>query len=186
MKKLVTVLLGIVMCISVTGCVSFGADKAYPVKFDETEVLVGKTKAGALLDAGFTLKALNVGELPADTPLEKNMYYTGINVIKDDVTYAMIELAMGGKDGALPDAVVANIMVREELDHALDRISFDGVLLTEVSADVFKEHVSGSKVDEEGTIAYYYGSNYMVSVSYNAGKVTELYMRKQYSVQYGN
>lgn len=185
MKRLASLILGIILCITVSGCGAAGTDKAYPVKFDEAEVMVGETAASVLLDAGFELKEISGTELTADTPVEKNAYYTGINVVKDDATYAMISLAVEGKETTLSNALVAQIIVKPELGHVIDRISFDGVPLPEVTAEVFKEHVAGSTIREDGTRAFCAGDNYTSSIYYEDGKVTEMEMTRHYSVQWG-
>ncbi len=185
MKKLVCLFLGIIMCMSVTACGTLATDKVYPVKFDDTEILVGKTTVSELLDNGFILHETYGGELDKEQPIEKNSYYSGIIVVKDDVEYAMISVVSEKKDIPLSEAIIANILIKPSLEHAIERIYLDGVALPDLTADVFKEHIAGSRIYDDGTGVYCSGDQYTFRAYYEDGNLTEVNALRNYSVQYG-
>lgn len=185
MKKLVCLFLGIIMCMSVTACGALGTDKVYPVKFDDTEILVGETKVSVLLDNGFILQEIRGGELDKEQPLEKNSYYSGIDVIKDDVQYAMISIVSEKKDIPLSEAIIAQIIIKPSLEHAIERASLAGVALPDLTADVFKEHIAGSEMYDDGTGVFCAGEQYTFRAYYEDGNLTEVNAVRNYSVEYG-
>ena len=105
---------------------------------------------------------------------------------KGDLIYAMIDIVTGSKDTTLSESVVAKIMASTGMNDALDHISFDGVALLDVSTDVFKEHVKGGKVEEDGSTAYCIGHQYSIQIYYENGEVTELNIGRRYDVEYGS
>lgn len=180
--------MGLAVCFSLAAC-SIGGDKAYPVGLDGTEILVGETKMSALYDAGYTIEALNattrIGRIPMEPSmeLEANSIYTGILVLKDEVTVAIISVATDKKAVPASDALIGGIQVSAELDHPLDTITLDGVKLLEMTTDTFQEHVSGCKVREDSTSAYLYGTNYSVNVGYENGVPVSMEMKRKYDVK---
>lgn len=186
MKKIVCLFLGIIMCMSITACGLLKTDdRVYPVKFDDTEILVGETTVSVLLDNGFIIEEIRGGELDKEQIIEKNSYYSGINVIKDDVEYAMISIASEKKDIPLSEAIIAKIIIKPGLEHAIERIYLDGVALPDLTADVFKEHIAGSKMYDDGTCAFFAGEKYTFRAYYEDGNLTEVNAVRNYSVQYG-
>ena len=120
-KKFVSLLMGIVMCLTLTACDVIVSDKAYPVKFDDTEITVGTTTVGTLLDAGFEVKESSSDEegYSGDLGVAKNSYFSGLIVTKGDLIYAVIDIVTGSKDTTLSEAVVAKIMASTGMDDAL-------------------------------------------------------------------
>ena len=180
MKKLMNVLLAVAMCLSLTACGSvFVSSTSYPVLFDDTEVVVDKTLVSELIDAGFDIHETGTeGGLPADTALEKNNVYTGVYVEKGDVTYAMSSVVTGSKDTTLGEAKVGSIVVQNNTC-SMDRITFDGVPLLDVTPDVFKEHVKGAEEWEDGSSVYRAGT-FPISVDYENGEVVKFSLSKKY------
>lgn len=184
MKKLVSLFLGLILCLSVAGCDRIvTSDKAYPVAFDDFEITVGKTTVSELLDAGFSITE-DGEEIPADTGVDKNSYYSGIRVNKGDLEYGTIDL-MSKSNGTVSDTIIAKIMVRNTTDSAFDQIKLDGVSMSEVTPDVFAEHIAGSK-NSDGTYGIASGTNYRVEGYFEDGKATGLNMVRRYNVQYGS
>ncbi len=191
MKKLSCLFLAIILCVSFTACVSFGSDKAYSVKFDDTEIIVGKTTVSTLLDNGFVLmetgKAKTGNEpLDGEQLLEKNSYYSGIDVEKDGVEYGVINIVTEKKDVTLSDAIIATVRVVPDLGHAADHVSLDGVVLSDLTLDAFQEHIAGSRVYDDKSGAICMGDQYSFSVKYEGDKLAELDAHRNYSVSYGS
>lgn len=179
MKKLMSLLLATTMCLFLTACGSvFVSSTAYPVLFDDTEVVVDKTKISELLDAGFDVQDSSEESIPADTELEKNSYYSGLYVCKGDTTYAMIDVVSGSKAIPLSEAKVGNIVVTNDYC-AMDRVTFDGVPLLDVTPEVFKEHVKGAEEREDGSAVYRAGT-FPIRVEYENGEVIKFKLNKKY------
>ncbi|MCI8493631.1 MULTISPECIES: hypothetical protein [Anaerotruncus] len=179
-----------VLCLVLSAC-SSKSDKAYPVVIEGTEIIVGQTKAGALFDAGFTMKSIAPGMIGAadvspSQPMDANSYYTGIYMLKDDVKRVTLALVTEKESVSVQNAVIASVKVDSELDHPLEGVSFDGVALTDLTPSVLKEHVPDAKDYEDGTSSYFYGSSYSVCVNYIDGKPASLEVKRNYDVDYSS
>lgn len=188
-KHLVTILMGLMLCLSLTACDSVASDKAYPLGLDGTEILVGETTLSALYDAGYTIMALDSAssgrfELEPSYQLEKDSYYSGLFIEKDDKTLAMLQVVTDSKEVPASEAVIAFLSFAGYNDEPLDTdmITFDGVVLTDLNAEVFMEHVPGGEAREDGSGAYFYGSNYSVSIEYENGVPVEFEVAREYDV----
>ena len=178
------------LCFALSAC-SSKSDKAYPVAIDGTEILVGETKAGALFDAGFTMKSVAPGMIGAASispsqPMDANSYYTGIYMMKDDVKRVSLALVTEKESVSVKDAVIASVKIDSELDYSLEGISFDGVALLDLTPEVLKEHVPDITDREDGSSSYFFGSNYSLRVNYTDGKPVSLEVEREYDVDYSS
>lgn len=178
------------LCFALSAC-SSKSDKAYPVAIDGTEIIVGETKAGALFDAGFTMKnvtpgAIGAADVDPSQPLDANSYYTGLYLMKDDVKRFSVALVTGKDTVLVQNAVIASVKIDSELDHPLEGVSFDGVALPDLTPAVLKEHVPDAKDREDGSSSYFYGNSYSVRVNYTDGKPASLEVAREYDVDYSS
>lgn len=188
-KKIAAVLLGGVLCLSLTAC-SSGSDKAYPVGLNGTEIMVGETTLSVLYDAGYTTEALNtqtrIGTIPIEPTdeLEANSYYSSIKLLKDDVSVATITLVTDKEAVPASESVIGGIKIDSGLSQPLDTVTFDGVALTDLTIETFQEHVPGSKVNDDSTSTYHSGKNYSIDVNYENGAPVSLEVKHNYDVDY--
>lgn len=124
--------------------------------------------------------------IEASTELEENSYYMSVSVKKDDESIATIDLVTDKGSVLASEAIIGKIAFMSELGNPMNTIMFDGVALTEVTTDVFKEHVSGCKIREDGMSAFYTGKKYYVSIVYENGSVSELEMKRKYDVDFNS
>lgn len=187
-KSLAALMMSGLLCVSLAACSSSGGDKAYPVGLDGTEIIVGETTLSALYDAGYAIESLNqvthIGRIPVEASfeLEANSFYSGIIVLKDDVSVAMLSIVTDKKAVTASEAVIASVTIGSELHNPLDSVTFDGVSLPELTAETFKEHVSGSKVRDDGTSAYFSGKKYSARANYENGAPVKLEVSRSYDV----
>lgn len=187
-KRLAAVIASGILCVSLGAC-SLGDDKTYPVELDGTEVTVGKTKLSTLFDAGYTIEELNmsgIADIPvkASDQLEANSYYSGIKVSKNDEFLVMISIVTGKKAVPASDSVIAKVTASPNFKSSMDKITFDGVPLTKLTAEAFKEHVLGSTVNDTGTSAYRYGEAYKTDAEYSNGVLKNLEVARNYDIDY--
>ncbi len=188
-RRIGIVLIFAVMCVTFTACASVKSDKAYAVEVDGTEIIVGATTVSTLFDAGYEIMALDGSssfDLEASYPLEKDSYYTGLFLEKDDKTIAMLHIATENKDVTASEAIIATMIFSSYDDEPLntDMIKFDGVTLTDLTTEVFMEHVPGGTVYEDASSAYFHGTNYGVNVEYEDGVPVELEVECKYDVEW--
>lgn len=90
----------------------------------------GRDHSGALLDAGYTIRALDengvMGDVDAAAQLNANSYYSGLYLAKDGVNCAGLEVTA---DEAVPlsGGTVARVYVAAAEGHTLEGAAFDGV-----------------------------------------------------------
>lgn len=96
-KKIVAAVLCAALCLALAGCTPAG--EAYPVSLGGVNITVGETTVGALLDAGYTIRALDengvMGDVDAAAQLNANSYYSGLYLAKDGVNCAGLEVTGG-------------------------------------------------------------------------------------------
>ena len=188
-RKIAAVLLCAMMCMTFTACASAESDKAYPIELDGTEIIVGTTTLSTLFTAGYEIMAVDgqsVGMVEAYTPLEKDSYYSGLFIQEDGQSIAMLHIATGSEDVTASEAVIAQLTFTGYNDEPLntDRIKFDGVTLTDLTPEVFMEHVPAGKTYEDGSGAYFHGSDYGVSITYENGVPVKFEIERKYDVEW--
>lgn len=189
MKKIIKLFMVIFVCMGLSGCAGNGGDKAYPITMEGTEVIVGETTVGTLIDAGFTIREISYSddnEITGDTMLEKNSYYTGYYVDKDDTEYCSIAIVTDNKDIPIAEAIIAKVQIDSELSHFIDNTTFDGVKLPDLTIDAAQEHIAGSEKSDDNSSVYLSGANYFVDVNFNNDSFTELEIKRKYDVDYSN
>lgn len=187
MKKLITCLMAGLLCMGMAGCSSSAGDKAYPITVDGTDIIVGETTVGTLIDAGFTIEQggySDDNEVPADTMLEKNSYYSGLYLHKGETKYCTLSFVTDRSDVPLTDAVIAKVIIYNDSYYLLDETMFDGVNLTEITPEIAKEHIAGAKVSEDNSSVYLSGSKYFVDVNFDENGLSNIEMKRKYDVDY--
>lgn len=100
-QKIAAAVLCAALCLALAGCAPVG--EAYPVSFGGVNITVGETTVEALLDAGYTIRALDengvMGDVDATAQLNANSYYSGLYLAKDGVNCAGLEVTA---DEAVP------------------------------------------------------------------------------------
>lgn len=185
MKKVIAFLMAGLVCLGVSGCSA--GDKAYPITVDGTDILVGETTISTLIDAGFTIRELSYSddnEITGDTMLEKNSYYSGLYAYKEDIKYCTIEIVTDKKDVPLAEAVIAKVIIKDDLSHTIGDSMFDGVKLTEMTVETAQEHIEGSKLSEDNLSVSLSGSKYFVSIHFDENGFLDLEMKCKYDVDY--
>ena len=188
-KRVVLCFMLACMMTALAGCGSAESDKAYAVEVDGTEIIVGTTTAGTLFDAGYGIVALDGSsrfEVEPSTPLEKDTYYTGVFLEKDDYTIAMLGIVTDNKDVTASEAIIAEMIFSNYEDEPLDtdRIKLDGVTFTDFTTEVFMEHVPDGTVYEDGSSAYFHGTNYGIDIDYENGVPVRMEIDCKYDVDW--
>ena len=169
-KKIVAAVLCAALCLALAGCTPAG--EAYPVSLGGVNITVGETTVGALLDAGYTIRALDengvMGDVDAAAQLNANSYYSGLYLAKDGVNCAGLEVTA---DEAVPlsGGTVARVYVAA------------GVALTGLTPDVLTQHVEGCRQAENGAYELA-GRDYTVRAGYENGQLVLLDMSRNYAV----
>lgn len=188
-KQLAALVVGIALSLSLAAC-SSSKDVVYPVTLDGTEIIVGETTLSTLYDAGYTIMALNIGtkmgstELDASFELDANSYFTGLYAKKGDVKMATLAIVTDSKAVPASEAVIGTVKVNSELDHPMDKATFDGVTISELTAETTKEHVPDSTIRDDGSAAYLHGDKYSIQVDFENGVPISLEMKRKYDVDY--
>lgn len=188
-KQLATLVVGLALCLSLAAC-SSSKDVVYPVTLDGTEIIVGETTLSTLYDAGYTIVALNIGtkmgsaELEASFELDANSYFTGLYVKKGDVKMATLAIVTDSKAVPASEAVIGTVKVNSELDHPMDKATFDGVTISELTAETTKEHVPDGTIRDDGSAVYLHGKKYSIQVDFENGVPISLEMKRKYDVDY--
>lgn len=181
-KKIAAAVLCAALCLALAGCTPAG--EAYPVSLGGVDVTVGETTVGALLDAGYTIRALDengvMGDVDAAAQLNANSYYSGLYLARDGVNCAGLEVTA---DEAVPlsGGTVARVYVAAAEGHTLEGAAFDGVALTELTPDVLTQHVEGCRQAENGAYELA-GRDYTVRAGYENGQLVLLDMSRNYAV----
>ncbi|MFR8664256.1 MAG: hypothetical protein ACLVEL_01765 [Ruthenibacterium sp.] len=181
-KKIAAAVLCAALCLALAGCAPVG--EAYPVSFGGVNITVGETTVEALLDAGYTIRALDengvMGDVDATAQLNANSYYSGLYLAKDGVNCAGLEVTA---DEAVPlsGGTIARVYVAAADGHTLEGVTFDGVALSGLTPDVLTQHVEGCGQKESGVYELA-GRDYTVRAGYENGQLVLLEMSRNYTV----
>ncbi|RGY96644.1 hypothetical protein [Clostridium sp. AM58-1XD] len=198
MKKIYRTGAALLMILLLAGCSSKKAetepetdpaDQAYPITIGDTEIVVGETSVGTLLDAGFMItvsdmdsqKNITVYEIDPAQELEANSYYTGGTLRKDDIIYGNISI-ITVEAGPMGDAVVARLEL-DGYDFDKSAVKFAGVPLNELTNEKVQEVAEGLTGDEY--MQFYKGDEYEVFFGFDTeGGLTKVSMEKKYDIDW--
>lgn len=165
------------------------ADKVYPITIGETDIVIGETSVGTLLDAGFVItvsdmdsqKNVTVYEIDPEQELEENSYYTGGTLRKDDVIYGNISI-ITVEACPMGQAVIARLEMNG-YDFDKSSVKFAGVPLNELTNEKVQEVAEGLTGDEY--MQFHKGDEYEVFFGFDAeGNLTKVSMEKEYDVDW--
>ena len=198
MKKIYRAGAALLMILLLAGCSTKKAepetdpaDKVYPITIGDTDIVVGETAVGTLLDAGFKItvsdmdsqKNITVYEIDPAQELEENSYYTGGTLRKDDTIYGSISL-ITVEAGPMGDAVVARLEV-SGYDFDKSTVKFAGVPLNELTNKKVQEVAEGLKGDDY--MQFHSGDQYEVFFGFDTdGNLTKVSMEKEYDVDWSS
>lgn len=167
----------------------------YPVTIDGTEVRLGETTVQALLDKGLTLTVseadenMNITEYEIDPEmeLERDSYYSGASISISDNLFAHISLVTGPSTTRMGDAVIAYMeFYFQSADKSeLEKISFNGVPVTEISREKAGEMFPDFTGDDNMWLQY--GPDYDYTLSFDTDKMlVKLSLSKKYDVDWSS
>ena len=109
-----------------------------PVSLQDTTVIIGETKASALLDQGFSLEDKS-SESPITNPKNDHFYYGQLLEVKrDNQSFGFMSLTPTGKDtDQLKNCVITYYRTPKD-DHQLQEISINHVNLTNLKLQDFQ------------------------------------------------
>ena len=109
-----------------------------PVSLQDTTVIIGETKASALLDQGFSLEDKS-SESPITNPKNDHFYYGQLLEVKrDNQSYGFMSLTPTGKDtDQLKNCIITYYRTPKD-DHQLQEISINHVNLTNLKLQDFQ------------------------------------------------
>ena len=179
-------------------------DPLYPVTIDDSEILIGETTIQTLLDKGFQVTfsemsedyEITTYEVDPEMELEGNAYYTGGTVRITDgisinislVTDAGINKMKDAGNIKMKDAVIAYMdfsLIYEHDESELERISFNGIPLTELSREKAGEVFPDFTGDESMWFSPASMSDYDYFMGFdNDGRLTRFSVEKEYDVDW--
>ncbi len=166
-------------------------EKLIPISINGTEIKVGETTVQALLDQG-----LNVGwvdenyervDVEPDMELEPNAYYTGGSIRVSDNVFAQISFVTEEEAIPLGEAVIARLefyMHSEDDKSVLEKISFDGVPITELTREKAGEMYPGWTGDEVMWLKYGLEYKYDLNFDMTSGQLTRFTVEREYDVDW--
>lgn len=153
------------------------------IKLLDTEVKVGETQIQTLLDAGFELCQYDSGDwysIPEDVDLDADSYYGDITVIHGEEIIGDISIVT---DEAVPlgEGKVADVIIYN--DAPMDRVSYMGTPLSEMTQEKAKELVPGLEDAGDGILNYEKG-DYIVRFGYeDDGSFGAMFLSRYYEVE---
>ena len=165
-------------------------EKPHALTFGSTEIVVEKTPVSSLYDAGCSTVVANRGangessttNVTGDTRLSANSVYYGFYVMKDGERQMVVDVVTDDEDVTLADAKISAVTVYGD-DVSVSNMTFDGVLLTDLTEEKFGELVPESDVGEHS--ASYRGGDYSLVCKWkDSGELEQLQMERLYTAQY--
>ncbi len=181
MKKILAIGSSLLLACSVmlTGC-STAPDKAYTISIDGVDIIVGETKVEEFYKTDYILDA-EEGQM-----LEKDTYYSYIhfyNEEEEDCGYISI---LSEEDAPLEDAIIAEIEIDSDvvdMENVAERISIEGVKLSELTLEKAKEMFKGANVSEDGVTSP--TDKYYIGVHFNEdGSLKDFKHERKYDVDW--
>ena len=146
-RSVLCLILAALMLFSLSACGQEGGESGkeekneevlLPISVNGKEIRVGETKLQTLLDEGLDVSWVDEGfnriTVDPDMELEANAYYTGGSIKMSDRMSFSISLATEDEPVPLGQAVIARMelhMAAEDDKNVLEKISFDGIPVTE-------------------------------------------------------
>ena len=162
-----------------------------PISVNGQEIRVGETTVQTLLDEGLDVSWVdeNYNRItvdPADE-LEANAYYTGGSVKVTDNMFFTISLATGEEAAPLGQAVIARLelhMAAEDDQSVLEKISFDGVPVTELTQEKAAEKYPDWTGNEVMWLHYGLEYKYDLNFDISTGALTGFTVECVYDVDW--
>lgn len=162
-----------------------------PISINGKEVRVGETTVQTLLDEGLEVSWVdeNYNRITVDptTELEANSYYTGGSISVTDHMFFTVSLATDEEDVLLGQAVIARLeahMVTEDDKSVLEKISFDGVPVTELTREKAEEMYPDWTGDEVMWLQYGLEYKYDLNFDMSTGDLTGFTVERTYDVDW--
>lgn len=184
-KRLPAVFVGMLLAALAAGCGN-GEGEIYPLTVDGTAITLDVTMMQTIYDAGFEVTVLDTStmdryEIAADTPLDADSVYTGVNIGKGGDVYATLGVVT-------EDACTMNESVIYSLtgySNAVDNITIASVPLAELTEEKAKE-IEKKLEDGEYYQSYVSDSRILRITRENGAKgaVTQLEVEVRYEIDY--
>ena len=156
-----------------------------------TEIRVGETTVQALLDQGMDVYWVDENyervTVDADEMLEAESYYSGGNISVNEDIYAQISLVTEEEDIPMGQAGIARRefqLYGEEDSAELDKITIDGVKLTEMTREKAGEMYPDWTGDESMWLKYGLEYRYDLNFDSSTGKLTQFTVERKYDVDW--
>ncbi len=196
-RSLLCLMLAVLMLsLSACGANDDGADQEdntevlLPISINDKEIKVGETTLQTLLDEGFEVSWVdeNYERITIDpsTQLEANSYYTGGSIkVSDDLSF-MISLATD-EEVPLGQAVIARLeatLATETDKSILEKIAFDGVLVTELTQEKAAEKYPDWTGNEVMWLHYGLEYKYDLNFDMSTGYLNKFAVERTYDVDW--
>lgn len=166
------------------------AVKDHTLTIGATQIVVEETPVSTLYDAGYTFAVTTRGgngentstTVAGDTQLGADSVYYGFAVMKDDERQMVVDVVTDDEEVTLADAKISAVTVYGD-DVSVSNMTFDGVLLTDLTEEKFGELVPESDMGEHS--ASYRGGDYSLVCKWkDSGELEQLQMERLYTAQY--
>lgn len=162
-----------------------------PISVNGKEIRVGETTVQTLLDEGLDVSWVDedYNRITVDpaTQLEANSYYTGGSIKVTDHMFFTISLVTDEEAVSLGEAVIARLelhMASEDDKGALEKISFDGVPVTELTREKAGEKYPDWTGDEVMWLHYGLEYKYDLNFDMSTGNLTGFTVERTYDVDW--
>lgn len=164
-----------------------------PISINGKEIRVGETTVQTLLDEGLDVSWVDedyhrVTVDPA-TQLEANAYYTGSSIKVTDNMSFMISLVTDEEEVSLGQAVIARLelnMAAENDTSVLEKISFDGVPVTELTQEKAAEKYPDWTGNEVMWLHYGLEYKYDLNFDISTGNLSGFTVERTYDVDWNS
>lgn len=185
-KRMAVAAVGLLLLASAAGCGGAKEGEIYPLTVDGTDITLDVTTMQAIYDAGFEVTVLDTStmdryEIAADTPLDADSVYTGVNIGKNGDIYASLSVVT--EDAcAMSESVIYGFTGFGSYG---DKITIASVPLTELNEEKAKE-IEKKLEDGEYFQSYVSDSRILRITRENgaAGAVTQLEVEVRYEIDY--
>ncbi len=185
-KRMAVVAVGLVLLALAAGCGGAKEGEIYPLTVDGTDITLDVTTMQAIYDAGFEVTVLDTStmdryEIAADTPLDADSVYTGVNIGKDGDIYASLSVVT--EDAcAISESVIYSFTGFGGFG---DKIAIASIPLTELTEEKAKE-IEKKLEDGEYFQSYVSDSRILRITRENGatGAVTQLEVEVRYEIDY--
>lgn len=164
-----------------------------PISINGKEIRVGETTVQTLLDEGLNVSWVdedyNQINVDPTAQLEANSYYTGGSIEVSDNMFFHIALVTDEEAVSLGQAVIARLEMHAEAEEdkgVLEKISFDGVPITELTREKAGEKYPDWTGDE--TMWLQYGLEYKYDLNFDSstGALKSFTVEREYDVDWNS